>query len=66
MAHVHIIDSGAAINCPYGRVTTAPSQTSRWTPKLYTCGAQSGVLPDYDDRFLGGGDSDVDLVVDGC
>lgn len=65
MAHVHIIDSAAAINCPYGRVTTAPSQTSRWTPKVYNCGTQSSSLPAYDDRFLGG-DSEADLVVDGC
>lgn len=65
MAHVHIIDSGAAINCPYGRVTTAPSKTAKWTPKILNCGAQEASLSDYDARFIGG-DTESDFVVDGC
>ena len=77
MAYVHVIDSGASINCPYGRVLAG--NTVRWTPHVFTCGIQSGVLPDYDDRLhivccsgasvtLSGVtvSSDSLIVVDGC
>ncbi len=63
MAHVHIIDSGLPINCPYGRVA-APETTQKWTPKVYRCVTEAE-LPDYTDRFLGG-ESDADIIVDGC
>lgn len=65
MAHVHIIDSSAAINCPYGRVSKSSNNTMRWTPRILNCGAQESDLPDYDSRFIGG-DTESDFVVDGC